>query len=163
MPRPAAGREHFKLPHAAWRRPPAGIGIALGRRSADLARAAAGLVPTEDAYPTVTAAVAKGRNNTAELRRAVAFHLGAKLALVTILVTALAAGLPIVFQAAHIVLPELFMDLGASVAFVAETAAPAPCTGRSARGASRNDLCGLSAGAWRLHAAGERNLDLKIA
>jgi len=102
----------------------ANVGIALGRRGADLARAAAGIVLTDDAYPTVTAAIAKGRNITAQLRRAVAFYLGAKLALVAILVTALAAGLPIPFQPVHIVLLELFMDLGASVAFVAEPTAP---------------------------------------
>jgi len=102
----------------------ANVGIALGRHGADLARAAAGLVLTDDAYPTVVAAIAKGRNITAQLRRAVTFYLGAKLALVTILVTALAAGRPIVFQPVHIVLLELFMDLGASVAFVAEPTAP---------------------------------------
>jgi Ca2+-transporting ATPase len=103
----------------------ANAGIALGRHGADLARAAAAVILTDDAYPTVTAAIARGRNITAQLRRAVAFYLGAKLALVTILVAALAAGRPIVFQPVHIVLLELFMDLGASVAFVAEPAAPA--------------------------------------
>ena len=103
----------------------ANVGIALGRHGADLARAAAGLVLTNDAYPVVTAAIAAGRNITAQLRRAVAFYLGAKLALVAVLTAALAAGQPIVFQPAHIVLLELFMDLGASVAFVAEPAAPA--------------------------------------
>lgn len=102
----------------------ANAGIALGRHGADLARAAAGVILTDDAYPTVTAAIARGRNITAQLRRAVAFYLGAKLALVTILVAALAAGWPIVFQPVHIVLLELFMDLGASVAFVAEPTAP---------------------------------------
>jgi P-type Ca2+ transporter type 2C len=102
----------------------ANVGIALGRRGADLARAAAGMILTDDAYPTVTAAIAKGRNITAQLRRAVSFYLGAKLGLVTILVTALAAGLPIVFQPVQIVLLELFMDLGASVAFVAEPESP---------------------------------------
>jgi Ca2+-transporting ATPase len=102
----------------------ANVGIALGRHGADLARAAAGIVLTDDAYPTVVAAIAKGRNITAQLRRAVTFYLGAKLALVTILVAALATGRPIVFQPVHIVLLELFMDLGASAAFVAEPAAP---------------------------------------
>jgi Ca2+-transporting ATPase len=102
----------------------ADVGIALGRRGADLARAAADLVLTDDAYPTVVAAVAKGRNITAQLRRAVSFYLGAKLALVAVLVGALALGRPIPFQPVHIVLLEIFMDLGASVAFVAEPAAP---------------------------------------
>jgi Ca2+-transporting ATPase len=96
----------------------------MGQRGADLARAAADLVLTDDAYPTVVAAIGKGRNISAQLRRAVAFYLGAKLALVTVLLVALAARLPIPFAPVHIVLLEIFMDLGASVAFVAEPAAP---------------------------------------
>ncbi|WP_432826082.1 cation-translocating P-type ATPase [Dactylosporangium sp. CA-092794] len=102
----------------------ADVGIALGKRGADLARGAADLVLTDDAYPTVVAAVATGRNIGAQLRRAVTFYLGAKLALVAVLLVALAAGLPIPFAPVHIVLLEVFMDLGASVAFVAEPAAP---------------------------------------
>jgi Ca2+-transporting ATPase len=102
----------------------ADVGIAMGARGTDLARSAADLVLTDDAYPTVVAAVAKGRNISAQLRRAVAFYLGAKLALVTILLIALAAGQPIPFAPVHIVILEIFMDLGASVAFVAEPAAP---------------------------------------
>ncbi|MFB9450252.1 HAD-IC family P-type ATPase [Dactylosporangium vinaceum] len=102
----------------------ADVGIAMGRRGADLARAAADIVLTDDAYPTVVAAVATGRNIGAQLRRAVAFYLGAKVALVIVLLTALAAGLPVPFAPVHIVLLEIFMDLGASVAFVAEPTAP---------------------------------------
>ncbi|GAA3219705.1 cation-translocating P-type ATPase [Nonomuraea helvata] len=102
----------------------ADVGIAMGRRGSDLARQAADLVLTDDAYPTVAAAVAKGRNIGSQLRRAVAFYLGAKLALVTIMLVALALGHPVVFTPSTIVLLELFMDLGASVAFVAEPAAP---------------------------------------
>jgi Ca2+-transporting ATPase len=102
----------------------ADVGIAMGRRGADLARAAADIVLTDDAYPTVVAAVATGRNIGAQLRRAVAFYLGAKIALVVVLLAALAAGRPAPFAPVHIVLLEIFMDLGASVAFVAEPAAP---------------------------------------
>jgi Ca2+-transporting ATPase len=103
----------------------ADVGIAMGRRGSDLARQAAGLVLTDDAYPTVAAAIAKGRNITAQLRRAVCFYLGAKLALVAVMLVSLAARRPAPFAPVHIVLLELFMDLGASVAFVAEPAAPA--------------------------------------
>jgi Ca2+-transporting ATPase len=102
----------------------ADVGIAMGRRGADLARASADLVLTDDAYPTVVAAIGTGRNVSAQLRRAVAFYLGAKLALVVVLLAALAAGWPIPFAPVHIVLLEIFMDIGASVAFVAEPAAP---------------------------------------
>ena len=102
----------------------ADVGVAMGRRGSDLARQAAGVVLTDDAYPTVEVAIAKGRNITAQLRRAVAFYLGAKLALVLIMLIPLAAGEAAPFAPVHIVLLELFMDLGASVAFVSEPAAP---------------------------------------
>ncbi|MFI5613448.1 cation-translocating P-type ATPase [Amycolatopsis sp. NPDC051903] len=102
----------------------ADVGIALGRRSAELARTSAGLILTHDAYPTVVDATATGRNITAQLRRAVAFYLGAKLALVVVLLAVLGAGLPSPFEPVHIVLLEIFMDLGATVAFVAEPLAP---------------------------------------
>ncbi len=102
----------------------ADVGIAMGRRGSELARQAAGVVLTDDAYPTVEVAIAKGRNITAQLRRAVAFYLGAKLALVAVMLIPLALGEPAPFAPVHIVLLELFMDLGASVAFVSEPAAP---------------------------------------
>lgn len=102
----------------------ADVGIAMGRRGSDLAREAAGVVLVDDAYPTVAAAVAKGRNIGSQLRRAVAFYLGAKLALIAAMLVPLAVGLPAPFAPVHIVLLELFMDLGASLAFVAEPSAP---------------------------------------
>lgn len=102
----------------------ADVGVAMGRRGSDLARQAAGVVLTDDAYPTVEVAIAKGRNITAQLRRAVAFYLGAKVALVLAMLIPLALGKPAPFAPVHIVLLELFMDLGASVAFVSEPAAP---------------------------------------
>ena len=102
----------------------ADVGIAMGRRGSDLARDAAGVVLTDDAFPTVAAAVETGRNVGAQLRRAVAFYLGAKIALVLTMLLPLTLGLPAPFAPVHIVLLELFMDLGASVAFVTEPAAP---------------------------------------
>lgn len=96
------------------------VGIAMGARGTDLAREAADLVLTDDAYPTVVSAVAGGRGLSSQLRRAVAFYLGAKVALVATIAMPLGLGLPAPFGPAEIVLLELFMDLGASVAFVFE-------------------------------------------
>lgn len=102
----------------------ANVGVAMGKRGTDLAREAADVVLTDDAYPTVAAAVEGGRTIGSQLRRAVAFYLGAKIAIVMVVALPLAFGLHSPFDPVHIVLLELFMDLGASVAFVSEPAAP---------------------------------------
>jgi P-type Ca2+ transporter type 2C len=102
----------------------ANVGIAMGARGTDLAREASDLVLVDDAYPTIVSAVAGGRALASQLRRAVAFYLGAKIALVVVIAVPLALGLPAPFQPVHIVILELFMDVGASVAFVSEPTAP---------------------------------------
>jgi Ca2+-transporting ATPase len=96
----------------------------MGRRGTDLARETADLVLTDDAFPTIEAAVEGGRTIGSQLRRAVAFYLGAKVALVAVMALPLALGLAAPFRPVHIVILELFMDLGASVAFVSEPSAP---------------------------------------
>ncbi|MGB8877037.1 MAG: cation-translocating P-type ATPase, partial [Solirubrobacteraceae bacterium] len=102
----------------------ANLGIAMGARGTDLAREASDLVLVDDAYPTIVGAVEGGRALASQLRRAVAFYLGAKIALVVVIAVPLALGLPAPFQPVHIVILELFMDVGASVAFVSEPTAP---------------------------------------
>jgi Ca2+-transporting ATPase len=102
----------------------ANVGIAMGARGTDLAREASDLVLVDDAYPRIVGAVEGGRGLASQLRRAVAFYLGAKIALVVVIAVPLALGLPAPFHPVHIVILELFMDLGASVAFVSEPPAP---------------------------------------
>jgi P-type Ca2+ transporter type 2C len=102
----------------------ADVGIAMGKRGTDLARETADLVVTDDAFPTIEAAIEGGRAIGSRLRRAVAFYLGAKAALVAVLALPLALGFAAPFRPVHIVILELFMDLGPSVAFVSEPSAP---------------------------------------
>jgi Ca2+-transporting ATPase len=102
----------------------ANVGIAMGARGTDLAREAADLVLVDDAYPTIVQAVEGGRALASQLRRAVAFYLGAKVGLVVVVAVPLLLGLPAPFHPVHIVILELFMDIGASIAFVSEPAAP---------------------------------------
>ena len=102
----------------------ANVGIAMGARGTDLARDASDLVLVDDAYPTIVGAVEGGRGLASQLRRAVSFYLGAKIALVVVIAVPLALGLPAPFRPVHIVVLELFMDLGASVAFVSEPTSP---------------------------------------
>src|SRR3954463_7065128 len=96
----------------------ANVGIAMGARGTDLAREASDLVLVDDAYPTIVGAVEGGRGLASQLRRAVAFYLGAKIGLVLVIAVPLALGLPAPFRPVHIVILELFMDVGASIAFV---------------------------------------------
>jgi Ca2+-transporting ATPase len=98
----------------------ANVGIAMGAHGTDLAREASDLVLIDDAYPTIVDAVGGGRGLASQLRRAVAFYLGSKIALVAVVAAPLVAGLPAPFHPVHIVILELFMDVGASVAFVSE-------------------------------------------
>jgi P-type Ca2+ transporter type 2C len=102
----------------------ANVGIAMGARGTDLAREASDLVLVDDAYPTIVGAVESGRGLASQLRRAVAFYLGSKIALVVVIAVPLALGLPAPFHPVHIVVLELFMDIGASIAFVSEPTAP---------------------------------------
>jgi Ca2+-transporting ATPase len=102
----------------------ANVGIAIGARGTDLAREAADLVLIDDAYPTIVGAVDGGRALASQLRRSVAFYLGAKIALVLVIAVPLLLGLPAPFHPVHIVILELFMDVGASIAFVSEPTAP---------------------------------------
>ncbi len=102
----------------------ANVGIAMGARGTDLAREASDLVLVDDAYPTIVGAVEGGRGLASQLRRAVAFYLGAKIALVAVVAAPLMLGLSAPFRPVHIVILELFMDVGASVAFVSEPPAP---------------------------------------
>ena len=106
----------------------ANAGIAMGARGTDLARQAAGLILTDDSYATVARAIEKGRSITSQLRRAVSFYLGAKVALVAAVLASLITGHPSPFAPVQIVLLELFMDIGASIAFVSEPEAPAAMT-----------------------------------
>ena len=104
----------------------ADIGVAMGQHGTDIARDAADIVLADDNFATLEAGIEEGRGLTANLRKAVRFYLAAKVALLaTVLVTAL-AGLPQPFTPLQIIVMELFMDLAASAAFVAE--APEPGT-----------------------------------
>jgi Ca2+-transporting ATPase len=102
----------------------ANVGIAMGARGTDLAREAADLVLVDDAYPAIVGAIESGRALASQLRRAVAFYLGAKIGLVIVIAVPLLLGLPAPFHPVHIVILELFMDIGASIAFVSEPSAP---------------------------------------
>lgn len=96
------------------------IGVAMGKGGTDVAREAADLVLADDDFATVTEAVRTGRVLFANLRKAVRYYLAAKVALVSSSLVAVLLKLPVPFEPVQIIIMELFMDLGASVTFVAE-------------------------------------------
>lgn len=100
----------------------ADVGVAMGIRGTDVARDAADVVLGDDNFATLEAGIEDGRALSANLRKAVRFYLAAKVALLSTVLVAAVAGLPQPFAPVQIIIMELFMDLAASAAFVAERA-----------------------------------------
>ena len=102
----------------------ADIGIAMGETGTDVAREAADIVLADDDFSTIVRAIEEGRALFANLRKGVRYYLACKVALVSAMFVPALLGLPLPFAPVQIILMELFMDLAASAAFVAEPAEP---------------------------------------
>uniref|UniRef100_A0A7I4DNP2 P-type Cu(+) transporter n=1 Tax=Physcomitrium patens TaxID=3218 RepID=A0A7I4DNP2_PHYPA len=98
----------------------ADVGVAMGKGT-DVAREAASIVFVDDNFAMVPFALAEGRRLLANLRKALAFYLGAKIGLIMLfIIGTLWKSFPL--SAIQIIVLELFMDLGASTSFVMEPA-----------------------------------------
>jgi P-type Ca2+ transporter type 2C len=98
----------------------ADIGIAMGKGGTDVARESADMVLEDNNFATIARAVREGRVLFDNLTKGVRYYLACKVALIAISLIAVLALLPIPFTPVQIILLELFMDLGAAAAFVAE-------------------------------------------
>lgn len=102
------------------------IGIAMGQRGTDVAREAAALVLTDDAFSSIVGAVRMGRRIFDNLKKAVAYILAvhvpiAGISLLPALVPRLGGTpLPLVLLPVHIAFLELIIDPTCSVVFEAE-------------------------------------------
>ncbi|WP_290129094.1 cation-translocating P-type ATPase [Hoeflea alexandrii] len=100
----------------------ASVGVAMGHAGSDAAREAAGVVLTDDSFATIFEAVRQGRRLYDNFRKAIRFYLAVKLAIIAISAVAAISGHPLPFSPVQIVILELFMDLGAALAFVNQPA-----------------------------------------
>jgi len=100
----------------------AAIGVAMGQTGTDVAKEAADMVLADDNFATIGLAVREGRKLFENLRKAVRYYLAVKVALVGTSLVAVLLRLPVPFSPIQIIITELFMDLGASVAFTVERA-----------------------------------------
>ncbi|MGD1059877.1 MAG: cation-transporting P-type ATPase [Methanomassiliicoccales archaeon] len=98
----------------------ADIGIAMGASGTDAARDAADIILMDDDFGTIAKAIREGRRLFANMSKGVKYYLACKVALIAAFVVSLIALAPLPFSPVQIILLELFMDLGASAAFVAE-------------------------------------------
>ena len=98
----------------------ADVGIAMGIKGTDAAKEAADVVLADDNYATIANAIFQGRKFFDNLRKGFQYYLSVKLALVLIFSLAVILNMPFPFAPIQIILLELFMDLAASSAFVAE-------------------------------------------
>jgi Ca2+-transporting ATPase len=105
----------------------ADIGIAMGQRGTDVAREAAALVLTDDAFSSIVRAVRVGRRIFDNLKKAMAYILAvhvpiAGMSLLPVLVPRLfGVEMPLVMMPVHIAFLELIIDPACSVVFEAES------------------------------------------
>ena len=102
------------------------IGIAMGQRGTDVAREAAALVLTDDAFSSIVRAVRMGRRIYDNLKKAMAYILAvhvpiAGMSLIPVLVPRLfGVEMPLVLMPVQIAFLELIIDPACSVVFEAE-------------------------------------------
>eukprot|EP00727_Mastigamoeba_balamuthi_P012037 m51a1_g7456 hypothetical protein (1069) ;mRNA; f:129432-133171 len=101
----------------------ADVGFSVGERASDAAREASSIAVLRGGFPDITLALREGRRLRENLFNCVAFYLAAKLGLVmSVLCATSASAYPL--SPAHVIASEVFMDVGASLAFVAEPEQP---------------------------------------
>lgn len=100
----------------------ADIGIAMGIKGTDAAKEAADVVLSNDNFVLIGQGIFEGRKFFENLRKGVKFYLSVKAALIIIFLLPVLLAVALPFAPIQIIVLELFMDLGASAAFVAEPA-----------------------------------------
>jgi Ca2+-transporting ATPase len=102
----------------------ADIGVAMGRKGADVAREAADIVLLDDSFAAIVAGVRLGRRIFANLRRALTYVAAVHLPIAGLALTPVLLGIPPMLLPAHIVLLELVIDPTCALVFEAEPGRP---------------------------------------
>jgi Ca2+-transporting ATPase len=93
------------------------VGIAMGRRGTDVARAAAALVLLDDRFSSIVQAIRGGRRIYDNMRKAVAYIIATHVPIAGMAMLPVLLGLPQVLYPMHIVFLELIIDPACSLAF----------------------------------------------
>jgi Ca2+-transporting ATPase len=102
----------------------ASIGVSLGRRGTEVARAAADLVLLDDNFASLVAVVREGRHIYVNIQRAFLFLLAFHVPIVVLAVAAPLLQLPLLLMPVHLVWLELVIHPISALVFEAEPAPP---------------------------------------
>ncbi len=100
----------------------ANIGIAMGQKGTEVARAAAGIILLDDNFTTIINAIREGRHIYDNLRQAFSFLFSFHIPIIGLAVLPLFWHEPLAFLPVHIVFLELFCDPAAVIGFEREIA-----------------------------------------
>ncbi len=100
----------------------ADIGIAMGQRGTDVARATADLVLLDDNFASIVATVREGRHIFQNIQRAFLYLIAFHIPIVILAIAAPVTGVPLVLLPIHLVWLELIVHPVSAVVFQAEPA-----------------------------------------
>jgi Ca2+-transporting ATPase len=100
------------------------IGIAMGQRGTDVARAASSIVLLDDDFGSIVSAVRLGRRIYDNIRKAAAFIFAVHVPIAGLAIAPLLFGWPLILRPVHIALLEMVIDPVCSLAFEAEPEEP---------------------------------------
>jgi Ca2+-transporting ATPase len=101
----------------------ADIGIAMGQRGTDVARATADLVLLDDNFASIVATVREGRHIFQNIQRAFLYLIAFHIPIVVLAIAAPLIGMPLVLLPIHLVWLELIVHPVSAIVFQAEPAA----------------------------------------
>ena len=101
----------------------ADIGIAMGQRGTDVARATADLVLLDDNFASIVATVREGRHIFQNIQRAFLYLIAFHIPIVVLAIAAPLIGMPLILLPIHLVWLELIVHPVSAIVFRAEPAA----------------------------------------